>query len=205
MKQRASAASTEKQNTPEGQLDKTRRLAVPLRTALLIHSMILVYSLATAAISDADISNMAATHRPLLLLLFLAWFPLFLLWLFRVSELLHMIADPPPATSPGWAVELFFVPVLLLFRPFQVVRDLWSSRMQCGEWMVAIWWLSWIAAIVLYILETAWRSSGDFDWANQMLLLGFGVDLASIAALWYIVDRINDANRKLVAAFDTGR
>lgn len=52
---------------------------------------------------------------------------LFLMWLHRAYRNLPTLGARHLKYSPGWAVGGFFVPILSLVRPFQVVRKIWQA------------------------------------------------------------------------------
>lgn len=82
---------------------------------------------------------------------------LFLVWIHRAHRNLPSLGVEGLKYSPGWAVGGFFVPILSLFRPFQVVTEIWkASDPTVGlddstAWqnartspMVISWWLLFI-------------------------------------------------------------
>ncbi len=63
-------------------------------------------------------------------LFFLAWIgtaTAFLMWVFRASGNLQFLQAPGQRFSPGWAVGWWFVPIFHLFRPYQVVAEIWRG------------------------------------------------------------------------------
>lgn len=51
----------------------------------------------------------------------------FLMWLHRSSRCVEESGVGPMRFSPGWAVGWWFVPIMSLFRPYQVVAELWRA------------------------------------------------------------------------------
>jgi hypothetical protein len=49
---------------------------------------------------------------------------LFLVWVHRANKNLHAFKNPALRFSPGWAVGWFFIPIMWLFRPYQVVNEI---------------------------------------------------------------------------------
>jgi Domain of unknown function (DUF4328) len=58
-------------------------------------------------------------------LVYIATFVFFLVWLFRVYKNLTPLRAPNPEYTPGWAVGWWFIPFANLVKPFQVVREAW--------------------------------------------------------------------------------
>jgi hypothetical protein len=50
-----------------------------------------------------------------------------LVWIYRAYANLPALQSNEIQFTPGWAVGWFFVPIMNLFRPYQVVRELWNG------------------------------------------------------------------------------
>lgn len=90
----------------------------------------------------------------------------FIVWLFKArrnSEILCTAPHRRPETWVGWG---WVVPVVNLWYPFQVVRDIWkasspttdraaeSLRGVPGSPLLALWWGCWWAAYVVVVVGT---------------------------------------------------
>ncbi len=74
----------------------------------------------------------------------------FLVWLHRVRANLPALGIADARWSPGWAVGWWFVPIMNLFRPFQVVKEIWQAsgrEVHPGSWrnaptpdLLGWWW-----------------------------------------------------------------
>lgn len=93
---------------------------------------------------------------------------LFLVWLYRVHRNLPALGVRRAKYSPGWAVGWFFVPIVNLVLPYDVVKELWKdSNPDAGmsdaffeqhpeatrqysskSSLIGFWWGCWIAALV---------------------------------------------------------
>jgi hypothetical protein len=51
----------------------------------------------------------------------------FLIWIHRAHRNLRALGARGLRFTPGWAVGWFFVPLLNLFRPYQVVKEIWRA------------------------------------------------------------------------------
>ncbi len=108
-------------------------------------------------------------------LVYLAGAIVFLFWLYRVSANLPALGVQDMRWSPGWAVGWWFIPVMNIFRPYQVVKEIWlasSADAQPGAWrdgpvssILGLWWLVFLAGrIVIAIASRMNRSTGvDID------------------------------------------
>jgi hypothetical protein len=97
------------------------------------------------------------------LFIFTATVVAFLLWLHRAYGNLPALGAMALDTTPGWAAGYFFIPIVNLFKPFQVVKEIWHESTPGGETregfggvsvrsktpaLVGWWWAFWIIANV---------------------------------------------------------
>ncbi len=75
----------------------------------------------------------------------------FLRWIYRANLNCHGFNPDGMRFTPGWSVACFFVPILNLFRPYQVMKEIWrvSSnplrwRDQPGGALLGWWWAFWL-------------------------------------------------------------
>ena len=91
------------------------------------------------------------------ILLFLTLVILFCVWVHRGNANARALGAQSMRFSPGWAVGWFLVPFMNLFRPYQVVREVWkaSAPEVSSRWeqlqtpvLVKAWWamllVSWL-------------------------------------------------------------
>jgi len=58
---------------------------------------------------------------------FLVCIVVFLMWLYRARRNLPSLGVIDARWSPGWAIGWWFVPIMALFRPYQLVREVWQA------------------------------------------------------------------------------
>lgn len=87
---------------------------------------------------------------------------LFLAWLFRLRINVRALGVRKLEFSRGWSVLGFFVPVLNVVRPYQVMAEVWRasdpSVLDPFEWksveapqLLALWWGSFVIAVTLEV------------------------------------------------------
>jgi uncharacterized protein DUF4328 len=96
--------------------------------------------------NDARVAAIARLQLLVFILSGIAW----LLWLYRAYANLRLVGTRQSRFTPGWAVGYWFVPLVNLVRPYQIVADLWRrSDTQNGEATVVpsgvpallpLWW-----------------------------------------------------------------
>ena len=117
----------------------------------------------------------------------------FLPWFYRayrnllrrgISDLNDLYAAGGPVVlryRSGWAIGAWFVPILNLFRPKQIMNDIWRGsfshpgagktwRLTTVSGLVHWWWGLWIASFAVRLAARAARPSGqDLNTRNQTL------------------------------------
>jgi len=93
----------------------------------------------------------------------LVTFALYLRWLHKAHRNLRVLGATGLRFTPGWAVGWYFIPIAVLFRPFQAMSELWraSNPIAGGgapgdEWrllpppsIVALWWIVVVLSAIL--------------------------------------------------------
>ncbi|QJW44774.1 DUF4328 domain-containing protein [bacterium BFN5] len=79
----------------------------------------------------------------------------FLFWLYKSYKNLAVLFQIPAKFSPIWAVAWFFVPILNLYKPYQVMLELWQQTfsqdtrqtfvVNHGPRIIQLWWLTNVA------------------------------------------------------------
>ena len=111
----------------------------------------------------------------------------FIRWMYGAYRNLAVVAPAERRYSPGWAIGSWFVPIMNLFRPKQMVNDIWraggrdASDAQPGFLLLA-WWLLWLLSS--FIVNFAARSYTNADTAEEVktgTILYFISDAMSVA------------------------
>ncbi|MBI9051861.1 MAG: DUF4328 domain-containing protein [Anaerolineaceae bacterium] len=112
---------------------------------------------------------------------------LLLVWFFRSHKNLLAFNTMGLKYSPGWAVGAFFVPILNLFRPYQIAQEIWKAsdpEASTVGWkqskisiVVILWWLS----VFLSIIITSATMGYGISMGIQAGLSGVEPDIASIS------------------------
>jgi hypothetical protein len=100
-----------------------------------------------------------------------------------------------PRFSPTWAAVCFLVPIVNLFRPYQVVRELWVGSGGGGPAIVGWWWAAYLVASFLgarsFSLVATAKAPGDFLMATWVTLAADVCGTAAAALAIVIVRRID--------------
>jgi len=124
----------------------------------------------------------------------------FLKWIYRAYKNIQGFGAEGLRFSPGWAVGYYFIPILSLIRPVQVMSEIWRAsddpknwRQRPGSLLIAIWWTLFLVytGVTQISLEIALQASTNDQWtlAAVLAILGdlFSIPL-SIAALRLVTE-----------------
>ena len=163
-------------------------------------------TMAEAIASDNRQAAIGVTY----LILFIITAILFCMWIHRAHRNLPSLGVSGLRYSPGWAVGGFFVPILNLFRPFQVTTEIWKASDPIPDvndslaWqsaptspLVIFWWVlfllsGFIGNIVLQISLQAetWSEILTASW------LTFAMDFVYIPAAILAILVIRNIDRR---------
>jgi len=172
------------------------------RLLLVYIALLVVESAACVAIivalsgpADADLTDAQTTAASSGLLtmqyagyaqvvVYIALVVLFLRLLYKAVQQAKSFSTPFTYVSPGWAVGYWFVPVMNLYRPFQVVKALFAActheagpgaKSAVGEQLLGAWW-----AMLLIGNMASWAlARSDIDMSSRAGVTSFvGYDIA---------------------------
>lgn len=124
--------------------DRRARVAIMLFWAYIAVSALVVLALIGAAGSGVNLyaeEPEAIDESPLSVavllaagLIFIAYVAIllgcivtYLLWLYRARANLASLGIADARWSPGWAIAWWFIPIMSLFRPYQLVKEVWQA------------------------------------------------------------------------------
>ncbi|MBN2578466.1 MAG: DUF4328 domain-containing protein [Pirellulales bacterium] len=139
----------------------------------------------------------------------------FLLWFFRAYKNLLALGADGLEYSPGWAVGAFFVPILNLFYPYRIMKEIWRHSVPDlsvdpknikASSLVGWWWGMFIFMNILaqisMRLNLAASQIQDFFLGSYTSIVSdlFSI-IAALLAIFVIrdVERRQDARYRLLA------
>ena len=77
----------------------------------------------------------------------------FLKWIHRANSNCHGFGAQGMKFSPGWSIGYYFIPILLLYRPYQAMKEIWKVSTSPTNWqnemggpLLGWWWALWLIA-----------------------------------------------------------
>jgi hypothetical protein len=141
----------------------------------------------------------------------------FLMWLHRAYDNLPALGVTDRRWSPGWAVGWWFIPIMSLFRPYQLVKEVWQAsaptaspawRNQALPDFFRWWWgLLLLYLIVGVFLERFARAAGGTvsrgvaDWLTAIDLL---MVFAGMGAAWCAIRIMRDITERQTRRHQVG-
>ncbi len=144
---------------------------------------------------------------------------IYLMWIYRAYKNLSELRVVGLNHSPAWAVGMYFVPILNLFRGFTVMQEIWkgSDPQRIGDdrqWTHArgsglawLWWLLYLAANVVNSLGANTMNMAQGTGSVQTFMTGEVMNLVSVClfvvsgiALIFILRGVTDRQEQRFAA-----
>ena len=137
----------------------------------------------------------------------------FLMWIHRSYRNLPALGAKELKQTPGWAVGGFFVPIMNLFHPFQVVREIWKASdpnsMDGTSWKTARtspligWW--WALFLMVIFIDKTYSLLGGKDGTalqdQTIRLITLGVLVFTVGAAILAIRLVREINRRQEAKF----
>ncbi len=141
------------------------------------------------------------------LLIYLVTAILVLIWIHRSYRNLPALGATDLKFTPGWAVGWFFVPFMNLFRPFQVMTELWKAsdpavsasdatarKSASTPPLLGAWWAAWLIGNILVQVATRVIRRDEIGAAITATWLVMLSDILNIAAAVLLINIIRSVD-----------
>ena len=146
--------------------------------------------LAMAAQADDNVIHAARTY----LAMFAVTAALFIAWLFHLTKVIQEFSPNSLRHGPGWAIGGWFVPILNLVRPKQMVDDVWSGSstdwtQQGPALYVHLWWAVFLISGVVDRISAAYATDtlSQIESADRFARWADGFELVAVALAIVVV------------------
>jgi Domain of unknown function (DUF4328) len=140
----------------------------------------------------------------------------FLVWLHRAYNNLPSLGVPRPDYSSGWVIGSWFVPLLNLVRPYQIVKYIWNKSdpetVSVGggyydagsNFTLKAWWGFWLASNISIQIYGSAEKPGDYVAAGLVGIFSSCLTIIAaclaIAVVREISSRQEERRKRLVDA-----
>lgn len=152
--------------------------------------------------------------------LYIASFVVLCMWIYRANKNLRSLRAAGLRFTPGWAVGWFFIPIVNLFRPYQVVSEIWKASdpkvdtTDDTSWkavatspIVGCWWAlflisAFVAQIAMRLVFSGIELS-DLLNATYAYMVSDGLDVAYLLTTIFMVQGISqfqEAKNKVISS-----
>ena len=132
----------------------------------------------------------------LYLIVYISTAVLFLMWVHRAYKNLQPLGAPRVESTPGWAVGYFFIPIVNLFYPYRIMRELWRKSdpevqdpdhylalPQSTPAILPLWWAAWLVSSFLdqlvFRLSMNNDAPSDLIWITKLGILAGVINIVS--------------------------
>jgi len=133
----------------------------------------------------------------------------FLKWVYRAYKNVQGFGAEGLRFSPGWAIGYYFIPILRLIRPVQVMSEIWRASYDPrnwprnpGSWLIATWWTLFLlySGVTQVSLQIGIQASTNDQWklAAVFAILGDFFSLPLSIIVLRLVTEIYKRQKKLV-------
>ncbi len=124
----------------------------------------LLQKIAAQGFPDNDFMNAAAQANDLrqgiigiaMFILAIWSFVLMLKWIYRSNNNARALGAKDMRYTPGWCIGWFFIPIMSLWKPLSVMREIWKASLQPSDWqnqpvpgIIGWWWALFLISNIL--------------------------------------------------------
>lgn len=101
------------------------------------------------------------------------------MWIHRAHKRLQQADVAGLEFSPGWAVGWYFIPFANLIKPYQAMRELWTTSHATSDHfavdapdLLKVWWGTWIVGNILTNISFRMSMNGDPGLLSSSYMIG---------------------------------
>jgi heme/copper-type cytochrome/quinol oxidase subunit 2 len=141
----------------------------------------------------------------------------YLMWLYRARGNLPALGVTDARWSPGWSVAWWFIPIMSLFRPYQVVKETWQASDPASSpgwrrdvppaifgWWWALFLVDSIGSNVTERLSTRMGGTPSFDMAVTFTYIDIAVLIAGVGSALCAMRIVRDITARQTQRYQVG-
>jgi len=124
-------------------------------------------------------------------------------WIHRANYNARQLGAENMKFTPGWSVGYYFIPILMLWKPYQAMKEIWKASKNPSNWesqetsgILPIWWTLWL--ISNFLGQAIFRFSMHAEELQELINLNIitqisnTIDIPLALVLLTIVNRIHN-------------
>ena len=72
-------------------------------------------------------------------------------WIYRANYNARKLGAQNMKFTPGWSVGWYFIPIFMLWKPYQAMKEIWKASINPDDWgnvnvssILSWWWVFWL-------------------------------------------------------------
>jgi len=121
----------------------------------------------------------------------------FFRWIYRTNKNLHTLSGDQITFTPRWSVGWYFIPIANLFKPYQVMKEIWRvchKNESTTHSLLSWWWFLLIVSIIPAGLASDLAMMVDYANSNIASAITYivsdGIDVIMNIVMLSLVTRI---------------
>ncbi|MFC4994017.1 DUF4328 domain-containing protein [Rubritalea tangerina] len=141
--------------------------------------------------------------------LYAYWIGLFvyLMWVYKTQRNTWALSPDTdrPSYTPAWAAVYYLLPIVCLFRPYLIMKDVWHRSASTTHSIINIWWTLWIISIPVSAIATHLLDSEDSAFLTALTWSSIDdlIIITSVAIQIRIIKQITRNQRLLAEGSDS--
>jgi hypothetical protein len=139
---------------------------------------------------------------------FVATAVIFLIWIYRANLNCRGFGAADMRFTPGWSIGYYFIPLLNLVRPYQVMKEIWKVSISPADWknqqgspLLGWWWALWIMSgflgWLIFQMSMTVNSPSSLEAATAVSIAAALVDIPLIFVAISLVSTIFAKQKQL--------
>lgn len=143
----------------------------------------------------------------------------FLTWSYRSYANLKALGAQGTTYSPGWAGVYYFIPILSLYRPYQVMMEIWRGsdpayspaepfawQRAAGSQIAGFWWAFWLISVIAgqFSMRASIRENATLDTVTSATVASIVSSATAVLAgicVIYLIHTITGRQEEKARAF----
>ena len=124
----------------------------------------------------------------------------FFRWIYRSNKNLRKLSGKRMEFAPGWSVGWFFIPIACLYKPYEVMKEIWRvshGNENTGHTIVGWWWALWLISNIAgrFAFEVVMNTNDSSGYVSSAIvfIVFDGLDIVLNLVALTVVTRIGAA------------